>query len=60
MRSPSVTVIPAQVIHTSTWGEGDSQLVDIFAPPRVDFSLKPGWVRNDAEYPMPKTAAAAE
>jgi hypothetical protein len=59
--SPSVTVIPAQVIHTSVWGEGHSQLVDIFAPPRVDFSMKPGWVRNGDEYPMPaQTAEAAE
>ncbi|WP_070151454.1 hypothetical protein [Sphingobium phenoxybenzoativorans] len=54
VQSPSVTVIPAQVIHTSTWHSPDeSQLVDIFAPPRVDFSLKPGWVLNEGEYPMP-------
>ena len=56
--SPSVTVIPAQVIHTSVWTDGGSQLVDIFAPPRVDFSLKPGWVRNAEEYPMPQQASA--
>lgn len=54
VQSPSVTVIPAQVIHTSTWHSPDeSQLVDVFAPPRIDFSLKAGWVLNADEYPMP-------
>ncbi len=59
VETPSVTIIPAQVIHTSVCGEGDSQLIDIFSPPRVDFSMKPGWVRNDDEYPMPKSVAVA-
>ena len=54
--SPSVLVIPARVIHTSQdVGEGTTWLVDIFAPPRADFSLKPGFVLNAEEYPMPKT-----
>ena len=52
--SPSVLVIPANLIHTTQdVGEGVTWLIDIFGPPRRDFSLKPGWVRNAGEYPMP-------
>lgn len=52
--SPSLTVIPAKVIHTShNTNEGGSWLVDIFAPPRADFSRRPGLVNNAVEYPMP-------
>ena len=54
--SPSVLVSPARVIHTSQdVGDGTTWLIDIFGPPRMDFSSKPGFVLNAAEYPMPKT-----
>ena len=56
--SPSTTIIPAGVIHTSQGIAGDGmRLVDVFAPPRVDFSEK-GWVDNAADYPMPPKAAS--
>ena len=58
--SPSVTVIPPKVIHSSrNIGNETGWLIDIFSPPRMDFSLKPGMVCNADEYPMPLPAQPA-
>jgi hypothetical protein len=58
--SPAVLVIPARVVHTTQdVGDGTTWLADVFAPPRMDFSAKPGFVLNAAEYPMPKRETAA-
>ena len=53
-QSPSVLVIPAKVIHTTQdVGDGATWLIDMFSPPRKDFSMIPGFVINAATYPMP-------
>lgn len=49
--SPSITVIPAGMIHTTAWFGAQGRLIDIFSPPREDFSRRSGWVRNEADYP---------
>jgi hypothetical protein len=52
--SPSVLVIPPELIHTTEGvGPGHHLLIDIFAPPRRDFIAK-GWVFNAAEYRDPR------
>lgn len=58
MGSPSLLVVPPKVIHTSRNIDAPGVLVDIFAPPRMDFSRK-GVVCNADEYPMPEETVAA-
>lgn len=53
-RSPATVVIPPPLIHTTQPHNGMRRfLIDVFAPPRFDFSEQPGWVINADEYPMP-------
>lgn len=59
--APSATMIPARVIHTSEAqkpGPEGNRMADIFSPPRLDFSLQKGWVKNADEYPLPEDASA--
>jgi hypothetical protein len=52
--SPALTIIPPPTIHTSqSVHHMRHQLIDIFSPPRRDFSERPGWVLNADEYPVP-------
>lgn len=50
--SPSVTIIPPGMIHTTRGtGDGHHLMMDVFAPPRADFLAMDGWVLNTADYP---------
>jgi hypothetical protein len=53
--TPSITIMPPPALHTSVAMTAGCSLVDIFGPPRMDFSLG-GMVNaeNAAAYPMPE------
>lgn len=60
MHSPSTIVIPTNLVHTTQdVGEGAAWLIDVFGPPRIDFSLQPGVVCSADECPMPVQKAVA-
>ena len=50
LASPSLMVVPVNLVHTSEGvGPGHHLLIDIFSPPRADF-IANGWVYNASDY----------
>jgi len=51
LTGPGVTLIPARSIHTTqAVHPGPHQLLDLFAPPRIDWVKRAGWVVNSNDY----------
>src|SRR5690606_16486505 len=52
--TPSITIMPPPAIHTSQGVGPDNSLIDVFAPPRADFSLAGRVYEENAQaYPLP-------
>lgn len=61
LESPAFVAIPPRVVHVAE-GADESRVTEslaLYAPPRLDWSAKPGRVMNEAEYPMPGAAVDA-
>ena len=55
--TPSITIMPPPALHTSVALAERNSLIDIFAPPRLDFSLgEMVNADNAADYPLPAGA----
>jgi hypothetical protein len=58
IETPSITIMPPPALHTSVAMAESNSLIDIFGPPRLDFSLG-GMVNaeNASVYPLPESGA---